>query len=288
LTDFDQANAILTRFCSGCHHDGNAEGDFSVSSYESLLAVTSQGKPRIVPGKPDQSLIFQVLTGHAEPAMPPSDEPQLNASQIAVIEKWIAQGANLSSDPSPKMSHGSQLPKLSSAQAKDHLITAGTAINDQLLALGRMGQVQLVNPTDGQMIHSIDGLPGKVTALRLSADGQTLIVGTGHVGQSGQVILVRVSDWKVQSTYSGHTDAVYGASISNDGRWLAAGSYDRTVIVWDLSTGQQSLQLTGHNGAVYDLDFHPSSQALATASADQTIKLWHIPSGRLLDTLGQP
>jgi len=103
LTDFDQANAILTRFCSGCHHDGNAEGDFSVSSYESLLAVTSQGKPRIVPGKPDQSLIFQVLTGHAEPAMPPSDEPQLNASQIAVIEKWIAQGANLSSDPSPPL-----------------------------------------------------------------------------------------------------------------------------------------------------------------------------------------
>lgn len=288
LTDFEATHAILTRFCSGCHHDGNAEGDFSVSSYDGLLAMTSQGKPRIVPGKPDQSLMFQVLTGHAEPAMPPADEPQLNAQQIAVIEKWIAQGAKHTSDPSLKMSNGNQLPKLGSAQAKDHLITAGTAINDQLLALGRMGQVQLVNPIDGQLIQSIDGLPGKVTALRLSADGQMLIVGTGHVGQSGQVNLVRVSDWMVHATYSGHTDAVYGASISNDGRWLATGSYDRTVIVWDLSTGQQSLRLTGHNGAVYDLDFHPSSQALATASADQTVKLWHVPSGRLLDTLGQP
>lgn len=287
-TPYHQAEAILDRYCSSCHQGGNAEGDFSVSSYESLFKATSQGKPRLVPGMPYESLMFQVLTGRARPAMPPPDEPQLTAEQIAVIESWITQGANPSTSPTPDISPPAALPKMLAADAKDHLITAAVQIDDGHLALGRMGQVQLVSVSDHRVIKSIEGLPGKVTSLRLSADGQTLIMGTGQVGKSGTVTLVRVADWTIQTNFQGHTDAVYGASMSMDGRWLASGSYDRSVIVWDLSSGQQALRLTGHNGAVYDLDFHPSGQALATASADQTVKLWHIPSGRLLDTLGQP
>jgi WD40 repeat protein len=85
---------------------------------------------------------------------------------------------------------------------------------------------------------------------------------------------------------SAHTGEVYSVAVSPNGRILASGSGDRTIILWDLETGQPLRPpLDGHRGAVYGLAFSPDGKNLASGSQDHTIILWDVATGRQLGKL---
>src|SRR5690606_11447874 len=74
-----------------------------------------------------------------------------------------------------------------------------------------------------------------------------------------------------------HTNWVTRVAFSPDGRWLASGSRDNRVMLWDVATGENLSQpLAGHRNWVSGLSFSPDSQQLATASWDQDILVWDI------------
>ena len=62
---------------------------------------------------------------------------------------------------------------------------------------------------------------------------------------------------KLLQTISGHRDTLYSALPSPDGKLLATCSYDRKIILWDLTSGKARHTLEGHNDAVYDVAFTP-------------------------------
>ncbi|MEH2316851.1 MAG: ribosome assembly protein 4, partial [Nostoc sp.] len=66
---------------------------------------------------------------------------------------------------------------------------------------------------------------------------------------------------------------------------LASASYDKTIKIWDVSSGQLLKTLTGHSSEVYSVAYSPNGQQLASASYDKTIKIWDVSSGQLLKTL---
>jgi WD40 repeat protein len=279
-----QVAPLLKTYCAGCHNDTDKEGDLSLLSLNALRTGTPDGAV-VIATKPEDSKLFKVISGTSEPQMPPKDEPQLKPEQIAVIREWIAQGAKGESKPSELMAR-LVAPKLAKDPSADAKIFAVSSAGADRVAIGKFGLVE-VRGASGQLIWTFDQVPGKVNQLRLSPDSKSLVVATGVTGLAGEVLFLDIDNGQLQQRLQGHSDAVYCASASADGKWVASGSYDKSVILWERASGKPARTLQGHNGAIYDLDFDATSSLIATASADQTVKLWTITGDRL-DTLGQP
>lgn len=82
-------------------------------------------------------------------------------------------------------------------------------------------------------------------------------------------------------TFKGHTNGVM--CVQFDERVLASGSYDSTVKLWDIETGDEIRTFVGHELGVRCLQFDDS--LLVSGSLDGTIKMWDVNSGKLLRTL---
>ncbi len=79
--------------------------------------------------------------------------------------------------------------------------------------------------------------------------------------------------------------AIKSVAISPDGKTLASGSGDKTIKIWNLTTGQVIRTLKGHSESVYSVAISPDGKTLASGSSDTTITIWNITTGQLIRTL---
>nr|NCR81091.1 WD40 repeat domain-containing protein [Microcystis aeruginosa K13-10] len=77
-------------------------------------------------------------------------------------------------------------------------------------------------------------------------------------------------------TLKGHDDLVTSVNFSPDGKTLVSGSWDKTIKLWNVETGQEIRTLKGHDSAVYSVNFSPDGKTLVSGSWDNTIKLWNL------------
>ncbi len=88
-----QVKPILESACVNCHGPDQADGELRLDTLEYTLKGGDNG-PALVPGKPDESLLFELVTLPEDDSevMPPKGET-LASSQIAVLKQWIEDGA---------------------------------------------------------------------------------------------------------------------------------------------------------------------------------------------------
>ncbi len=80
---------ILSEHCIRCHYPGNEKGDLSLATAETLLE-----RDYLVPGKPDESYLVELITTDDNgKAQMPQEGPALPAKQVELVRSWIKQGA---------------------------------------------------------------------------------------------------------------------------------------------------------------------------------------------------
>ncbi|MFB3133774.1 MAG: NB-ARC domain-containing protein, partial [Rhodothermales bacterium] len=80
-------------------------------------------------------------------------------------------------------------------------------------------------------------------------------------------------------TFSGHQDWVNAVAITPDGTRAVSASWDKTLKVWDLTTGIEQQTLSGHQSLVTAVAITPDGTRAVSASWDQTLKVWDLTTG---------
>jgi len=74
-----------------------------------------------------------------------------------------------------------------------------------------------------------------------------------------------------------NTDAgVTSVAISPDGQWVAVGSLDTVVRIWNIDSGQLVKSMRDHGDSVYSVAFMPDGKGLVSGSLDKRMKYWDI------------
>lgn len=90
-----------------------------------------------------------------------------------------------------------------------------------------------------------------------------------------------VPDEQLRRTLEGHEGWVKTVAIAPDGTWLASGSLDGTIGIWDAVTGRRRSTLTGHERGVEAIVISPDGTWLASTDGTTTIYVWDIAAERL-------
>jgi len=85
----------------------------------------------------------------------------------------------------------------------------------------------------------------------------------------------------------GHSHFVQDVVISSDGQFALSGSWDSTLRLWDLNTGNTTRRFIGHTKDVLSVAFSWDNRQIVSGSRDKTIKLWNT-LGECKYTIGEP
>jgi WD40 repeat protein/mono/diheme cytochrome c family protein len=278
-----QVRLILQANCQGCHQPAKAGGQYVMTDFAKLVKGGETGAAAIVPGKPAESSLIQLITPKDGKAEMPKGKAPLTAAEIEVISKWIAQGAKDDTAAGAKQRYDQDHPP---EYTRPPVITSLDFSPDgQTLAVSGFHEVLLVKADTGELTGRLVGLSERIESVRFSPDGTRLAVTGGLPGRMGEIQIWDLATKKLTLSVTATFDTIYGGSWSSDGKLIAFGGADNLLRAIDTTTGQQVLQNGAHSDWVLDTGFSPDNSHVVSVSRDMTAKLTEVGTQRFIDNI---
>ena len=86
-------------------------------------------------------------------------------------------------------------------------------------------------------------------------------------------------------TFEGPASSILSMAATPDGRWIATGSHEREVGLWDAASGRCTLLPTEHSGLVLGVAFDPAGARLFSADTNGKLVAWELAAGTRAWTL---
>ncbi|QDU79410.1 Planctomycete cytochrome C [Polystyrenella longa] len=96
VTEIDHERDIAPLFathCLDCHGPDLQESEFRIDRRAWLLRGGNSGEPALIPGKPDESHLLQLVKSTNEEEQMPPGGPALSDQEIGLLSAWIKAGA---------------------------------------------------------------------------------------------------------------------------------------------------------------------------------------------------
>jgi WD40 repeat protein len=188
------------------------------------------------------------------------------------IRLWDLKAPNPASDPHLLQGHGGPVRSLACSADGHYLVTGARD------GLALVWDLTVDPPASPKRLEG-----GDIKAVAISGDGRYVVTGSwAFEGAPLTDNAARIWDLSAPVSSSNpitltFTARVFDVAISPDGRWVAAGSWDFTTQLLDLSKpGAKPFVLKGHTARTLSVAFSPDSQWVATGNEDQTARLWNL------------
>ena len=140
------------------------------------------------PGKSAESLLIEMVEGRGpkKKIMPPGKREKLSVDEIRTLKAWIDAGA-----PAPPKgfiaNHDLSVPKIEPLGAPRRPINAvAFDPHDQLAAVARYREVELVSAEEIEVVKTLDGSRGNVNAVAFSPSGKELFAAAAKTSSSAR------------------------------------------------------------------------------------------------------
>ncbi|KAL4882082.1 WD40-repeat-containing domain protein [Aspergillus karnatakaensis] len=124
---------------------------------------------------------------------------------------------------------------------------------------------------------TLEGHNGWVTSLATSLENPNMLLS----GSRDKTLII----WNLtrdeqaygypKRSLEGHSHIVSDCVISSDGAYALSASWDKSLRLWELSSGQTTRTFVGHTNDVLSVSFSADNRQIVSGSRDRTIKLWN-------------
>ena len=284
---FKKVRPIFQAQCQGCHQPARAKGGYVMTDFAKLLAggedCAKDGTRAIVPKDLAKSVLLDQITPVNGEAEMPKKKPPLGEKEIALIRRWVAEGAVDDTPANARQRFDAAHPPV---YARPPVITSLDFSPDgTLLAVAGFHEVLLWKADGSELLARLVGLSERIQTVRFSPDGKRLAAGGGRPAQMGEVQIWDVEKRTLALSAPVGFDTVYGVAWSPDGKMVSFGCPDNALRAISTATGAQVLQQTSHSDWVLGTAFTVKGDQLVSVGRDMSAKLTEVATERFIDNI---
>ncbi|KAJ3115492.1 protein with putative role during mitosis, partial [Physocladia obscura] len=163
-------------------------------------------------------------------------------------------------------------------------------IGDFLVSSSRDKTIKIWEVATGYCVRTINAHDEWIRKVIPSPDGLSL----ASCSNDHNIQITETATGNVLSAITGHTHVVETVAFApiatgktilaalnqtgdpTVGQFIASGSRDNSIRIWDAVTGANLFILTGHENWVRTVQFHPNGKFLFSVSDDKTLRVWDL------------
>lgn len=119
---YEQIRPIFQAQCHGCHQPARDNGKYVMTDFAKLVAGGESESAAIVPEKPEESYLVDLITPADGQAEMPKGKKPLSEVEVSLIRRWVAEGAKDDTPEGRKTPIRFRAPTDLHLAAGDHLV----------------------------------------------------------------------------------------------------------------------------------------------------------------------